>query len=82
MTPKKSQLRLGKWCELSPKYCGPFQILKKVGTMVYKLELPSEWKIHNVFHVSLLKKIVSNPNKLFQDLLQAIIEGEIVAKPK
>jgi len=57
MTPKKSQLRLGKCYKFSPKYCGSFQILKKVGTMAYELELPSGWRIHNVFHESLLRKL-------------------------
>lgn len=69
VTPKKSQLTLGKCYKLSLKYCEPFQILRKVGTMAYELKLPSEWKIHNVFHVNLSKKFVSDPNKLLQDLL-------------
>jgi hypothetical protein len=52
MTPRKSQLRLGKCYKLSLKYCGLFQILKKIGTMSYELGLPSGWRIHNVFQMS------------------------------
>ncbi|KAE8660305.1 Detected protein of unknown function [Hibiscus syriacus] len=37
------------------RYEGPFKVLKRVGTMAYKLELPSTIKAHSVFHVSLLK---------------------------
>lgn len=37
------------------KYKGPFHIMEKVGKAVYWLELPSKLKIHNVFHVSMLK---------------------------
>jgi Chromo (CHRromatin Organisation MOdifier) domain len=33
---------------------GPFQIIKEVLPMAYQLELPSEWKIHDIFHASLL----------------------------
>jgi hypothetical protein len=80
VTPKKSQLTLGKCYKLSSRYCEPFQILRKVGTMAYELELPNEWRIHNVFHVNLLRKFVFDPNKLLQDLLQVMVEGEIVAK--
>jgi hypothetical protein len=38
-----------------PRYVGPFQILHKYGTQAYHLQIPVEWKIHPVFHVSLLK---------------------------
>jgi len=82
VTLKKSQLRLGKCYKLSLKYCGPFQILKKIGTMAYELELPNEWRIHNVFHVSFLRKFVFDPHKLLQDLLHAMVKRKIVAKPK
>ena len=34
---------------------GPFKIIDVIGQQAYKLSLPEEWKIHPVFHVSLLK---------------------------
>nr|GEU46866.1 ankyrin repeat-containing domain, PGG domain protein [Tanacetum cinerariifolium] len=47
--------------KLNPLYIGPFKILKRVGPMGYKLELPEELSnVHNTFHVSHLKKFLSN----------------------
>ena len=53
--PKKITLRLGKYNKLAPRYCGPFQILSKVGSVAYQLALPPNVKVHNVFHISILK---------------------------
>ena len=43
--------------KLCPKYMGPFKLLRAVGPVAFAVELPAEWKIHNVFHVSLFKPV-------------------------
>ena len=44
--------------KLAPRYCIPFEILARVGQVAYQLALPPNLKIHNVFHVSILKKYI------------------------
>ena len=50
--------------KLAPRYIGPFKILKKVGAVAYRLKIPEEMSdIHNVFHVSQLKKCLRVPEE-------------------
>ena len=44
--------------KLQPRFYGPYKIIRKVGEVEYELELPPEGNIHNIFHVSNLKKVV------------------------
>ena len=41
--------------KLTDKYAGPFRIERTIGHQAYKLELPEKWRVHPVFHVSLLE---------------------------
>jgi hypothetical protein len=41
--------------KLLPRYLGPFKVVRLIGTVAVKLEIPANWKLHPVFHVSLLK---------------------------
>ena len=49
-------LRTKQNCKLEAKFLGPFQVLYLVSKQAYKLKLPKKWRIHNVFHVSLLEQ--------------------------
>ena len=44
--------------KLAPKYYGPYQINKKISQVGYSLSLPDKSRVHNVFHVFCLKKVV------------------------
>ena len=46
--------------KLSPKYYGPYKMLHKIGTMAYKLEFPAYSRVHPVFHVSWLNKVIDD----------------------
>ena len=56
--PRKRSFKLGICAKLAPRYCGPFEVLARVGLVVYQLVLPLNLRIHNVFHVSILKNYV------------------------
>ena len=60
--PKRGVVRFGKRGKLSLRFIGPFEILKRVGTIVYRLALPSSMSgVHEVFHVSILRKYTPDP---------------------
>ena len=50
----------GKKGKLSLRFIGPYEVIEKVGLLAYGLALPPELeKIHNVFHVSMLRRLMS-----------------------
>ena len=66
--PEKSEtMKMGPCPKLSPRYCGPFKIQKRVGDLAYKLQLPRTSGIHPVFHVSRLKRKLGQSDNLIQE---------------
>ncbi|GKC76669.1 putative reverse transcriptase domain-containing protein [Tanacetum coccineum] len=63
VSPWKGVVRFSKKGKLAPRYVGPFEIVKHVGPVAYRLKLPQELScVHDTFHVSNLKKCLAEPD--------------------
>jgi hypothetical protein len=58
----RSSLKLGSCSKLAARFCGPFEILERIRPVANMLTLPTSMTVHNVFHVSLLKKYIPDAN--------------------
>ena len=67
---------------MAPKFYGPYQIIKCIGSVAYKLALPATSKIHPVFHVSSLKKVVGQNCRVQTILLELDEEGSLWLQPE
>ena len=67
VSPMKGVMRFGKKGKLAPRYVRPFEIRSRVGEVAFRLVLPPELsRIHLVFHVSMLKKYITDPSNVLQ----------------
>ena len=78
----RSSLRLGSYAKLVARFCGPFEILERIGPVSYMITLSASMFVHNVFHVSLLKKYIPNPNHVIDwNMIQVHQEGTFQVHP-
>ncbi|CAN6440881.1 unnamed protein product [Victoria cruziana] len=64
ISPTKGIFRFGKRGKLSPRFIGPFDVTKRIGLAAYRLALPPHLnQVHNVFHVSMLRKYLPDSNR-------------------
>ena len=82
MRPKKSSLRLGICAKLAPCYYGPFEILSRIGQVASQLALPPNLRVHNVFHISILKKYVHDTTHVVNwNDVQVEPKGDFLVEP-
>ena len=62
--------------KLEAKFFGPFRVLHPVGKQAYKLELPKKWRIHDVFHVSLLEQDNTRKGRVHEENAEELDAGD------
>ncbi|KAH0710891.1 hypothetical protein KY284_012318 [Solanum tuberosum] len=78
VSPMKGVVRFGKKGKLSPRYVGPYEIIRRVGKVAYELGLPKEMElVHPVFHVSMLRKCVGDPNAIVPLEVVGVVEDNL-----
>jgi hypothetical protein len=77
VSPMKGVTRFGVKGKLAPRYIGPFPILEQCGPVAYRLQLPKTLSaVHNVFHVSQLKKCLRVPDRTI-DVTDVALEPDL-----
>jgi hypothetical protein len=79
---KKTSLKAEHCQKLAPKFYGPYIVLKHVGQVAYQLALPNHSKLHHVFHVSCLKKVIGTKCQTQTNLPELDEEGSIWLQPQ
>ena len=74
--------KLNKDNKLAPKYYGPYKVLQKIGSMAYKLELPTDSQVHPIFYISYLKKVIGDKISIQTILPKLDEEGKVILEPK
>ncbi|XP_065873647.1 uncharacterized protein [Euphorbia lathyris] len=83
VSPWKGILRFGRRGKLSPRFIGPYKITERIGPLAYRLDLPSELsQIHNVFHVSVLRRYKSDPSHVIPEPEIEIVNTNLTVKEK
>jgi len=68
VSPWKGVIRFRRRGKLNPRYIGPFVVTERIGSVAYRLDLPPELdRIHNVFHVSMLRKYIPDPSHVLEE---------------
>jgi hypothetical protein len=67
VSPMRGVMWFGKKGKLSPRFVGPFEITQRVGKLAYRIALSLDLiGTHDVFHVSMLRKYIANPNVIME----------------
>jgi hypothetical protein len=74
---KKNSIKDNHCQKLASKFYGPYTILKHVGQVAYQLVLPNNYKLHHVFHISFLKKVVGTKCQTQTNLPELDEEGSM-----
>ncbi|XXG78186.1 hypothetical protein AAC387_Pa08g2179 [Persea americana] len=82
-SPMKDTVQFEQKGKLSSRFIRPFKIKNRIGDMAYRLELSPELSnIHNVFHVSILRKYVADHSHIVQhEEIQVLSNTAYVEKP-
>ena len=79
---KQSTLKQKGTEKLKPHFYGPYKVMRRVGEVAYELELSAGSRIHNIFHVSGLKKALGQPETATLELPPTDDEGHLVLQPE
>ena len=68
ISPWKGVIRFGKRGKLSPRFIGLYEVIERIGPVAYRLALPPSLEgVHNVFHVSMLRRYKSDPTHVLKE---------------
>jgi hypothetical protein len=78
VSPTKGVERFSVKGKLAPRYIGPYEIIKVCGTVAYRIRLPERFgTVHNVFHVSQLRRCAHEPAREVTEEANAWIEQDL-----